>query len=148
MTFRSLCGVLLLSLLCLGRADANQQVEAGNLVLMYSAIPSLDLQPDVARQYRLTRSAGRMLLNVALHRRQADGSTIAISGDVRAAATNQAGQRQELRLSEVREGDAIYYLAEVRAGDGDTLRFEIEARVDGEQAPIAVRFDQPYFVPR
>jgi len=139
---------LLLSLFAAGRADANQQVEVGNLVLMYSAIPSLDLQPEVARQYRLTRSAGRMLLNLALHRRQPDGSTLATTGELRAAATNQAGQRQELRLQEISEGDAIYYLAEVRASDGDTLRFEVEASVPGEAKPVSLRFVQPYFVPQ
>ena len=149
MTMRMML-LVLLSLLVASPVDANQQVEAGDLVLMYSAIPSLDLQPDVARQYRLTRSAGRMLLNVALHRRLDDGATTAISGTLRAAATNQAGQRQELRLDEVREGDAIYYLAEVRASDGDTLTFDIEASgdVEGRLLPIGVRFVQPYFVPR
>lgn len=128
-------------------AGANQQVAAGDLVLLYSAIPSLDLQPEVARQYRLTRSAGRMLLNIALQRQQADGSLLAVAGDVSAAATNDAGQRQDLRLREVREGGAIYYLAEVRAGDGDVLTFEVEATVDGSPRPVGVRFVQPYFVP-
>ncbi len=139
---------LFLLLLAIAPARANQQVAAGDLVMLYSVVPTLDLAPEVARQYGLTRSSGRALLNIALRRTLADGSDTAVAGTVRAAATNEAGQRQELRLREVREGDAIYYLAEVRVSDGDTLRYELEASVDGSPQPVAVRFSQPYFVPR
>lgn len=125
-----------------------QQLVSGDITLHYSTMPTLNLQPAVARQYGLTRSAGRALLNVALRRRLAAGGDEAVAATVTASATNLAGQRQELRMREVREGDAIYYLAEARVSDGETLRFELSAVVDGAPRPLAVRFQQDFYTPR
>jgi hypothetical protein len=137
------------AMLLLGAGTASaQQLVSGDLILHYSALPTLQLQPEVARQYGLTRSAGRALLNVAVRRTQADGSDIAVAATVSASATNLAGQRQDLRMREVREGDAIYYLAEARISDGETLRFELSATVDGAPRPLAVRFQQDFYTPR
>jgi hypothetical protein len=129
----------------LAPAASAQQLVSGDLTLHYSVMPSLQLQPAVARQYGLTRSASRALLNVALRRRLDDGSDVAVAAAVDASATNSVGQRQDLRLREVREGEAIYYLAEVRIEHGETLRFEVDARVEGAARPLAVRFSQPFF---
>lgn len=125
-----------------------QQLVSGDLTLHYSTMPTLQLQPEVARQYGLTRSAGRALLNVALRRRLTAGGDEAVAATVTASATNLAGQRQDLRMREVREGDAIYYLAEARVSDGETLRFEVSAVVDGAPRPLAVRFQQDFYAPR
>jgi hypothetical protein len=124
---------------------AAQQVTSGDHTLHYSAIPTLQLTPDVARQYGLTRSSGRALLNIAIRRRDGSGGDHAVAATVTASATNSAGQRQDLRLREVREGDAIYYLAEARTSDGETLRFEIDASVEGAARPLSARFSQPFY---
>jgi D-aminopeptidase len=125
-----------------------QQVASGDLVMHYSAITSLSLRPEVARQYGLTRSAARGLLNIAVRRSLGDGHDVAVTAAITAAAINDAGQRQELRLREVREGDAIYYLAEVRIAEAETLRFEVSANVDGARRPLSVTFSQQFFRPR
>lgn len=130
------------------RAPLAQQLVSGDLVLHYSAVPMLSITPEVARRFGLTRSASRALLTVALRRPVAGALDEAVPATLRAAATNEAGQRQELRLREVREGTAIYYLAEARSVDRETLRFEIEAEVAGRERPITLRFSQAFFAPR
>jgi hypothetical protein len=138
---------LLAALLATAPAHA-QQVASGDLVLHYSAVPSLSLQPEVARQYGLTRSAGRALLNIAIRRQLDGGDSEAVAATVTASATNEVGQRQELRMREVREADAIYYLGELRVSEAESYRFEIEASVDGAPRPLTARFSQPFFRPR
>ena len=119
----------------------------GGITVHYSALPTLDLQPEVARSYSITRSAARGLLNIAVRQVQADGSSRALSATIEGAATNLAGQRQELRLREVREGEAIYYLAEPRIAAGETLDFSLSVLPEGTAAPIQVRFRQEFFAP-
>lgn len=125
--------------------QAQNSFERGDLVLHYSAIASTTITPEVARQYAITRSSGRALLNVSLMRKQTDGSQKAIRAKVTAVATNLSGQRQDLAVREVREGDAIYYLAEPRVGDRETLNFELSALPEGEIEAITTRFQQEFF---
>jgi hypothetical protein len=143
---RTLPSLLLGLLALLGSGSvAAQQVASGDLVLHYAAIPTLQLTPEVARQYGLTRSSGRALLNIAIRQRDGSGGDRAVAATVTASATNSVGQRQDLRLREVREGDAIYYLAEARTSDGETLRFEVDAAVEGVARPLTARFSQPFY---
>ena len=140
--------LLLFCLLAFALPSTAQQLVSGDLVLHYSAVPTMSLAPDVARRSGLTRSAGRALLNVAIRRTLADGSDVAQTARVSASARNEAGQRQELRMREVREGDAIYYLAELRVDEAETYRIEVEAVVDGAPRPLSVVFSQQFFRPR
>lgn len=138
---------LLTSIGSLVAADAAAQntVERGEITVHFNAIPSVSLSPEVARQYAITRSANRALLNVSVQQRQQHDVSLALSARVSGTATNLAGQRQTLALREVREGNAIYYLAEPRIAAGETLSFELSVTPQGEADPIQVRFQQPFF---
>lgn len=125
-------------------AAAENSVRSGQTVVHYNAVPTTSLTPDIARQYGITRSANRALVNIAV-REGALGADRAVPAQVRIAATNPAGQRSDLRVREVREGDAVYYLAEARIAGNDTLAFEVEVTPEGATAPIRVAFRQAFF---
>lgn len=129
-------------------AQAEQSISAGDYAVHYSAVSAASITPEVARQYGITRSASRGLLNIAVRRKQADGQTQAVAATVTAAATNLAGQRQQLQMREVREGEAIYYLGEPRVEEAASLNFEIEVQPSGSAQPISLRFSQDFFAPR
>lgn len=138
----------ILSALVLTAALAPAQAESvrsGEYTLHYSAMPSTMITPDVARAAGITRSSSRALLNVAVRRDSADGLGEPVPAAVTAEVRNPVGQLQSLRMREVREADAIYYLGEARFNDGDTLDFQVEATIDGEPRPIRVRFSQQFF---
>ncbi len=139
--------IALLELLPMGSALAQASVEVGAYTLHVNAISSLDVSVDVARASGITRSASRGLLNIAIRRLQADGSDIATPATVTADAINLSGQRQILSLREVREGDAIYYLAEPRVSEGEALTFEITARPEGDASVLQARFKKTFFAP-
>jgi hypothetical protein len=124
-------------------ALAQNSVRSGELVVHYNAVPTTSLTADVARQYGITRSANRALVNVSIRRGQ-PGADQAVPATVRVAATNLNGQRSELRVREVREGEAIYYLAEARIQGQETLNFEVEVSTEGA-APIKASFRQEFF---
>ncbi len=125
-------------------AAAENSVRSGQTVVHYNALPTTSLTPEIARQNGITRSANRALVNVAV--REGDpGADRAVPAKVSIAATNLTGQRSDLRVREVREGDAIYYLAEARVAGNDTLSFEVEVTREGATAPIRVEFRQEFF---
>lgn len=123
-----------------------ESVRSGEYTLHYSAMPSTMIAPDVARAAGITRSSSRALLNIAVRRDSEDGLGEPVTADIVVNVRNPVGQLQALRMREVREADAIYYLGEARVADRDTLDFEIEATLEGEARPIRVRFDQQFFL--
>ena len=146
--FARFCPIPLLALLVvfapvLAAQDAHL-VEVGEYTVHYNALPTTLLTPEVARQYGITRSSGRALLNVSVIRDQ-DGLPTGIPARISAAATNLNGQRQDLNVREVREAEAIYYLAEARFQDQETLTFDLEVTPEGSDEVIRTRFSQQFF---
>lgn len=141
--------LLLLGLTLTAPASAqhNNMIQSGNLTVHYNALATTDLSPEVAHQYGITRSASRALLNVAV-REGVPGEDKAVPAIVTAAATNLNGQRQELNMREVREGEAVYYLGETRIADKETLTFEIIIATEGAESPLRASFQQQFFVSR
>lgn len=143
---QSVAAILVLALALLGAlpALAENSTRAGEFVVHHNAVPTTSLAPDVARQYGITRSANRALVNISV-REGTPGADRAVPARVTLVATNLSGQRMDLRAREVREGDAIYYLAEVRVVGNDTVAFELEVLPEGATAPIRARFRQEFF---
>ena len=127
--------------------QAQAIAEVGEYTLHVNAISTLELSTEVARASGITRSASRGLLNIAIRRLQADGSDVATRATVTADAINLSGQRQILSLREVREGGAIYYLAEPRISEAEELTFEVSARPEGDASILKSRFKKIFFAP-
>lgn len=137
---------------CLGAlaaapAQAQSTTEVDGFVMYANAIPSLDLTPEVARRSGITRSRSRALLNIAVRRKLPEGGDVAVRAEISATAINLGGQRQILALREVREADAVYYLAEPRITEGESLTFEVDARPEGASTVLQARFKQAFFPP-
>jgi hypothetical protein len=135
---------LLLALFFALPAMADNSTRAGDITVHHNAVPTTSLTPDVARQYGITRSANRALVNISV-RKGEPGADRAVRAAVKLVATNLNGQRLDLRAREVREGDAVYYLAEARITGNDTLAFELEVTPEGANAPITASFRQEFF---
>jgi hypothetical protein len=135
--------MLLLVAFAAAPAVAQNSLRVDEFVLHWSAIPTTTLTPEIAKQAGVTRSANRLLVNVAV-RRGEPGADTAAPARVAIAMTNLAGQRELLAVREVREGDAIYYLAEATIAGEDRLTFEIEALPAGGR-PMRATFRQDFF---
>lgn len=141
--FRFLLALALALVLALPAAAENS-LRSGDRVVHFNAVPTTGLTPEIARQYGITRSANRALVNIAV-REGTPGADRAVPAKVSIAATNLVGQRSDLRVREVREGDAVYYLAEAFIAGHDTLAFEVEVVPEGASTPIRVQFRQEFF---
>ena len=131
-----------LSFAC-GNAQAEQMQEFGAWQVHYVVIPTTFLQPEIAQQYNIIRGKDRALINVSLIHNTDGPSTATATGEV----VNLLSQRQTLQFREVREGDAIYYLADLKHTDRDLLKFELQVTTPQERM-LQVKFQQKMYADR
>ena len=131
---------LMLLAICLALpAMAEQKQTYGQLDVHYSAFNSGFLQPDVAAAVGLVRSKTQGVVNVALLQ-AGKASTGQVSGEVK----NLLGQITQLSFKQVKEGTAIYYLAQFPFEQREMLRFTLNVKgADG--VAHSFDFNQEFF---
>jgi len=110
-------------LLALGAAvQAEQFEQLGRFQAHYSVVPTTLLNPAIATDYGITRARDRALVNIAV----IDPESGPVPADVSGTVRDLLSVERTLDFTEVREGEAIYYLTTVEHGDEETLRFFID----------------------
>ena len=117
----------------------------GDYELHYNAVRSDLLRPEVARAYAIERSANRVLLNVSLLRKSADGRATPVDGKVSATAHNLNGQVKGLEMRRVTEGESVYFIGEVGITGNEILVFDIVATPADQPEPLTVQFKREFF---
>jgi hypothetical protein len=125
-------------------AEANSQT-FGNLELHYNALRTDELTPEVARAYGIERSANRVLLNVSMLEKGADGRTTPVDGKVTARARNLNGQLKSLEMRRVQEGTSVYFIGEVGISGDEILVFDIDASPGDGSGQRSVQFKREFF---
>jgi hypothetical protein len=125
-------------------AEQNSQT-FGNLEVHYNALRTDELTPDVARAYGIERSGNRVLLNVSLLEKAADGRTAPIDGTVTATARNLNGQLKDLEMRRVQEGTSIYFIGEVGISGNEIVVFDIEVTPGDGSGRHSVQFKREFF---
>jgi hypothetical protein len=137
-----------------GQADDESEVLAatessrvfGDYELHFNALTTDQLSADIANEYDIIRSRNRVLLNISVTHAEEIGLPTAVAGEITALARNLTGQLRRLDVREIREGDAIYYIAETPIVNAETLIFTIEATLESAPAPVSVNFRKQFFV--
>jgi hypothetical protein len=136
--------------------DNPSQIETsksfGVYEVLYTVIPSATLLPEMAAEYHIVRANDQALVNVSVRKHLADGSDVALAATIKGTYSDLI-QAKNLEFREVKETGAIYYLAQLRFTDHETLRFDIKVNPvlkEGETAPIGtpctVSFTRKFFV--
>ncbi len=124
-------------------AFAGQYKTIGTLDVHYSAVNSTFIPPQVAKAYDIKRSGINALINIAvLDNRQAGKP--AVTATLTGEARNLLGVRKPLTFREVREGDAIYYLAELRFANEENYTFSIDINAAGNRSG-KLTFNQTFY---
>ena len=124
---------------------AEQSKTFGDYTIHYSAFPSDLLTPEVARNYKITRSKSRAILNISVLKKNMGTTGQPVKSKVEAIATNLSQQLREVELREIQVENAIYYLGQVRVSNGETLEFELNITPEGESAALNFKFRQKFF---
>jgi hypothetical protein len=116
----------------------------GDIEVHYNAVRTDELSAEVARAYGIERSANRVLLNVSLLRKGADGRTAPVDGTVTASAYNLNGQLKDLEMRRITEGSSIYFIGEVGISGTEILVFDISASTTDQPGRYNVQFKREF----
>lgn len=141
LTYLAILATLVISL----QAQAESSKEFGDYTIHYTAFRSDTLEPEVAKTYDLTRRNNRVIVNIAVLKKVMGTTGTPTAAKVEGHASNLTGQLKQLDFREIKEGTAIYYLAETKISDGEFLKFELKVTPEGETEPARLRFDKRFF---
>jgi Domain of unknown function (DUF4426) len=120
--------------------------EFGDYQVHFNALTTDRLDPAVAAANNIVRSRNSVLLTISVLRKQPTGMPKGVPATVKGSATNDTGQFRNLDMREIRESDAIYYVAETSIVDAETLIFTVSATPEGASAPLTIKFQKQFFV--
>ncbi|MGL4474378.1 MAG: DUF4426 domain-containing protein [Shewanella sp.] len=134
--------LLLLLGLTITPAHATEQ-KVGDFQIHYSAFSSTFLTPAIAKANNIQRSRYIGVLNISVLDTSKAGSP-AVPVEITGIANNLLDARMTLKFQEIKEGDAIYYLAEVPYRDNQEINFQIAIKY-GKQLNTVVKFKQQFY---
>lgn len=124
---------------------AENSKEFGDYVVHYNAFRSDTISPEIAKQYGLARANNRALINIAVLKKVMDTTGKPTASKITGHASNLTGQLKQLDFKEIKEGTAIYYLAEIKISDGEFLKFDLKVIPEGEDRAARLRFNKRFF---
>ncbi|MCL1157936.1 DUF4426 domain-containing protein [Shewanella inventionis] len=132
-------------MLCLiNLAHAEQKQQVGNFDIHYMALNSTFITPEVAKTYGIERSGYNGLVNITVLNTNLKGNP-AVAVEISGIANNLIDARITLDFKEIREGDAIYYIAEVPFRDDQEVNFDIAIKY-ANQLNTSLKFKQKFYV--
>ena len=135
--------IVFLAVAFIASVNAENMKKMDDINVHYIALGSTFLTPEIAKAYGIERSRYKGLINISvLDNTQAShpSKMVNISGRAR----NDVGQIKSLDFMEVKEGDAIYYLAQVSYTNEETIYFDINITDKGKQHNL--KFTQKFYV--
>ncbi|MGO4998007.1 DUF4426 domain-containing protein [Oceanisphaera sp. W20_SRM_FM3] len=134
--FKGILTSLLLSvgLLLSAQLHAAEQ-KIGDWTVHYNALPSTFLTPEVARANRIERSRYNGLLNIAV----LDPSGRTLQVNMSGEGKSLIGTIRKLEFQTIREGDAVYYLAQYPFRNEENVLFTIDIKSPEQGGELSFR---------
>jgi hypothetical protein len=135
---------LALSLAASGVHAENSQ-DFGDYVVHYNSLATDMLTPEVAREYHITRSQNNGMVNITVLKKVLGSAGQPVHARVEVIATNLNGQVRKIRMREVREGNAIYYIGEFGVANEETVKFDARVLPQGTREEFKIEFSQDFY---
>ncbi|MFJ4052264.1 MULTISPECIES: DUF4426 domain-containing protein [Pseudomonas] len=132
----SLC--LALPALAADAAKAERKEVFGDVTVHYSAFTSSMLQPDIAAATGLVRSKNQGVLNIAVLKASKPAMAV-VSGTVK----DLTGRSNPLSFKQITDRGAIYYIAQFKIDQAETLTFDLNVETGGISHKLS--FNQEVF---
>ncbi|MCL1141536.1 DUF4426 domain-containing protein [Shewanella gaetbuli] len=142
--FKPLALLTLTLLLVTTQVHAEQKQQVGHYEIHYMALNSTFITPEVAKNYGIDRSSYNGIVNITvLDTNQAGNPPVAV--EITGIANNLLDAKKTLNFKEIREGNAIYYIAQVPYRDDQLVNFNIGIK-RGNKLNTSLKFKQKFYV--
>lgn len=139
--FTAMLPALLLLAAVSNPLQAEQKKQLGPWDVHYIAMPSTLIEPAIAGNYKIERSKFNGLVNISvLNSSDQKAQQVTISG----SAKNLLGQQKTLNFTQVSEGEAIYYLAQLPYRNEERLSFVIDISQGNQSQQL--KFEHTFYV--
>jgi hypothetical protein len=135
----------MISLFISGQAGAQQSEMFGPFELHYSVVNTTFLDPKIAANYGITRGEKRAILNLAVREHLATGGTEARTLLIE-GRTWDLIQNQFLQFMEIREGQAVYYIADFKFINEEWRFFEVDFRPEGADQTYTFKLKHQLYI--
>jgi len=129
-------------------ADSENEYQTNDgYVIHYNALNTGFLEPGIAVQYDITRSKTQGMLNVSV--RKSSEKKFALTQAVKATVTVKAVNlplEGPIKMKEVPDGDATYYIGVFRIIDGEWWKFTITVDPEMQGNKHEITLKQQFFV--
>lgn len=116
----------------------------GDYTLHYNVFNTSNLPASVAQTYNLVRGKNRALVNISVTKTENGHTSLGLPAVVSVKTRNLMQQSQTLKVIEIDEGDAVYYLAPFRFYNEELLHFDVVLQYAGER-PFKVTFNRTLY---
>jgi len=117
-----------------------------NYTVHYSLLNSSFIQPEIATQYGIKRSKNIALLNISVLRKETSDKDTPVISNIFGHGKNLLGQLKELSFKEIKEVNAIYYIATFPINNGERLSFDLQVQPNKKGKLIPIVFKEQVFV--
>jgi hypothetical protein len=118
--------------------------EFGKYTVHVNALTTDQLPADVARSYKITRSKNRAMLNVVVMK-TSDGVKKPTTASVTTLTRNLANQVKDMKMREIVEQDAIYYIGDIPVDNEESLIFNIDVTPAGDTSQLSMTYSKQFF---
>ena len=137
---------LLLALVpLLTQAETRYSERVDDYTIHFNAITTDKLHPDVARAYDIRRSGNRAVVTVSVLKDVMGAPAEPVPARVTGGWRNLVGHASRLRMREVKDGAAIYYIDTLSVQDEDTVTFNLNIRPQGAERDYEVDFRRRFY---
>ncbi len=125
-------------------STGGQFEQTGRYQVHYIALPSTILDSKIATTYGIKRSSSNAFVNISILDTLIDG-TPAVTGKVTGTATNLTGKITNLTFKEIKEGNAIYYIAQLPYRHKEQFTLQIRS-VNKHGLNSYLKFTEQFYV--
>ena len=123
----------------------NDPIRFGDYEVHISAFNSTFISPELASLYKLERSPKHGLVNIAVRNVKNSEVGSAVTANLKGQHKNLLQQSVSLSFREIKDGDAVYYLAGFRFSHEEMLEFSIDIQPEGANRSYPVSFRQTFY---
>ncbi|HHB92635.1 MAG TPA: DUF4426 domain-containing protein [Thioploca sp.] len=137
--------IVLLSFSVYASDDRQMETDDG-YIIHYNAFSTNFLTAKVAKTYNIKRSKKRAMLNISIRKIGKDkvSQTEAVTAVIKAKVTNFIGQPKNIKIRQVNEENAIYYIADFTVANQEIIKFDLQV-TPGDKTHT-IKFEQQFFI--
>ncbi len=123
-----------------------EQHTMGDYTVHYNLLNSSFIEPKIATQYGIKRSKNLGLLNISVIKKSDKAEGTAVISNIFGHGASLAGQVKSLAFKEIKEADAIYYIATFPINNGERLSFDLKVQPEKVGKLIPIKFKKQVYV--